>query len=1125
MNASRPRTGGRFGPYELRSMLGRGSMGEVYEAYDTHNDRVVAVKLLPEELAQDPGYRERFRRESHAATRIADPHIVPINRAGEIDGMLYLDMRLIRGDNLRALLRRQGPMEAERAVHIVEQIATALDAAHGAGLVHRDVKPANILVTPTDFAFLTDFGIARSEGDSATTMVGVTAGSYTYMAPERFDSGPVTGRSDTYSLACVLYECLTGSTPFPVQNVSSLIRAHLSETPPRPSRQRSDVPEALDAVLTHAMSKSPDDRFATTGEFAGAARAAVGLSGASETTVAAPPPPPAPASVAPPRPPETGAVRPGPLPPLPQRVAPGPGAPRPVLEPTTFQPFGPDGPTIAAQFQPRGDDQPHEEFASEPREESAPTTGSMAAVGRTGTGVRSDADATTNAMARGPVPTAADQDIPDEPAPAPRGYETTGSFRIIAPPDPEERDTSNDLPVITPADPTRMPREEFEFAPQEPVLPQRAADPTPPPKLPQRAPQTGSIPKLQQPVADSPQPPLPQRGSQSLPIPPRTSPSEQSSPSLPLRTPQSDPSAPQLPQRTSQSDPSTSLLPQRGTQSDQPPLPQRASQSDPSAPQLPQRGSQSIPIPPRTSPSEQSSPSLPLRTPQSDPSAPQLPQRGSQSIPIPPRTSPSEQSSPSLPLRTPQSDPSAPQLPQRGSQSIPIPPRTSPSEQSSPSLPLRAPQSDASAPQLPQRTSQPDPSTSLLPQRGTQSDQQAPQLPQRGSQSDPSTPPMPQQAIQPMPKLPQRAPESDDPGLNLPPQAAAPIPPTSILPLRAPESDDSSPHTELLPHGTTAGAAAAGVIGAGYAEYEEDSQYESQDGYDREADYRGESETGYRADDEADYRAEDGYADGYDDYDPNATRVHGYAEYDETSYAANEYGRNEYDDGTYDEGGYDENDYASGEYEQGEYEQGEYDDRTPHSVLGYGPDDNGAYAEDYDYADTGYDDPGSKPKRKRSVAVPVVLGFLGAALAVGVGVVGWQVLGKSPTSSSSAAQQTAAVAATSGAQAAPAPQSSETTTSAATSTPPVGSTSCSSSSSGQDTEFTRSASGNSQTSCGFAEAVRKAYAKAAANSGTDSATSIVAVSPTTGRSYSMTCEATGRLVTCTGGDNAIVYVY
>ncbi|WP_334025491.1 serine/threonine-protein kinase [Nocardia terpenica] len=296
MNAPRSRAGSRFGPYELRSLLGRGGMGEVYEAYDTSKGRVVALKLLPEELAHDPSYQERFRRESQATARLAEPHIIPIHDWGEIDGVLYIDMRLVRGQNLRALLRREGPMDPARAVAIVDQVADALDAAHSAGLVHRDVKPANVLVTEADFAYLADFGIARSEGDSGMTLVGTAIGSYIYMAPERFDVGPVDGRADVYSLGCVLHECLTGATPFPVQSVSVLIRSHLSEPPPRASLHRPDVPPALDAVIAHAMAKTPADRYPTAGEFAGAARAAIGLSPNYRTPQPTPdtphPPPP-----------------------------------------------------------------------------------------------------------------------------------------------------------------------------------------------------------------------------------------------------------------------------------------------------------------------------------------------------------------------------------------------------------------------------------------------------------------------------------------------------------------------------------------------------------------------------------------------------------------------------------------------------------------------------------------------------------------------------------------------------------------------------------------------------------------------------------------------------------------
>ncbi|MFX0575138.1 protein kinase domain-containing protein [Nocardia nepalensis] len=277
------RADSRFGPYELRSLLGKGGMGEVYEAYDTVKDRVVAVKLLSEELAKDPIYQVRFRRESQAAARLAEPHIIPIHDWGVIDGVLFIDMRLVPGTDLRGILRDQGAMSAERAIGIIEQIAAGLDAAHADGLVHRDVKPANILVTDADFAYLVDFGIARTEGDSAMTQTGMAIGSYAYMAPERFDVGPVTGRADIYSLACVLHECLTGATPFPAGSMSVLIRSHVSEPPPRPSVQRPGIPAAMDEVIARGMAKEPADRFPTASDLARAARAALSTAPAAST--------------------------------------------------------------------------------------------------------------------------------------------------------------------------------------------------------------------------------------------------------------------------------------------------------------------------------------------------------------------------------------------------------------------------------------------------------------------------------------------------------------------------------------------------------------------------------------------------------------------------------------------------------------------------------------------------------------------------------------------------------------------------------------------------------------------------------------------------------------------------
>lgn len=270
-----PRTGTRFGPYELRSLLGKGGMGEVYEAYDTVKDRVVAVKLLHEELAGDPVYQVRFRRESQAAARVAEPHIIPIHDWGVIDGVLFIDMQLIPGVDLRTLLRSEGPLTPVRAVGIIEQIASALDAAHAGGLVHRDVKPANILVTAGDHAYLADFGIAHTQGDSAVTVVGMAVGSYIYMAPERFDVAEITGRADIYSLACVLHECLTGASPFPAASMNVLIRSHLADSPPRASAQQAGIPAGFDAVISRGMAKDPADRWPSASEMAAAARAAL----------------------------------------------------------------------------------------------------------------------------------------------------------------------------------------------------------------------------------------------------------------------------------------------------------------------------------------------------------------------------------------------------------------------------------------------------------------------------------------------------------------------------------------------------------------------------------------------------------------------------------------------------------------------------------------------------------------------------------------------------------------------------------------------------------------------------------------------------------------------------------
>ncbi|CAN5887203.1 hypothetical protein BH10ACT9_BH10ACT9_35270 [soil metagenome] len=271
------RVGSRVGPYELRRLLGRGGMGEVYEAYDTTKDRTVALKLLPAEMSHNTTFRTRLEREARSAGKLQEPHVVPIHDYGEVDGHLYVDMRLINGADLRSVLNRDGPMPPARAVAIVRQIASALDAAHAAGVTHRDVKPENILVTAEDFAYLVDFGIANAATDDTITEQGTAIGTFAYMAPERFTSADVTYRADVYALACVLYECLTGAKPYRADSVSVLITAHLMEPAPVPSLMLPGVPPALDGVVARGMAKRPEDRFGTAGELAfAAAQALVG---------------------------------------------------------------------------------------------------------------------------------------------------------------------------------------------------------------------------------------------------------------------------------------------------------------------------------------------------------------------------------------------------------------------------------------------------------------------------------------------------------------------------------------------------------------------------------------------------------------------------------------------------------------------------------------------------------------------------------------------------------------------------------------------------------------------------------------------------------------------------------
>ena len=249
-------------------------MGEVWRAFDTEAQRVVALKLLSGQLASDPQFEERFRREAFAAAGLAEPHVVPIHQFGEIDGRLYVDMRLIEGRDLESILR-DGPLEPARAVWIIDQVGSALHAAHRIGLVHRDVKPSNILVAEDDFAYLIDFGIARAVGETKLTGTGSVIGTWAYLAPERLTSGQADPRADIYALTCVLYECLTGSQPFPSTSFEQQIAAHVSMPPPRPSASRDTVPANLDPVIAKGMAKNPDERYSTTRDLVHAARSAI----------------------------------------------------------------------------------------------------------------------------------------------------------------------------------------------------------------------------------------------------------------------------------------------------------------------------------------------------------------------------------------------------------------------------------------------------------------------------------------------------------------------------------------------------------------------------------------------------------------------------------------------------------------------------------------------------------------------------------------------------------------------------------------------------------------------------------------------------------------------------------
>jgi serine/threonine-protein kinase len=232
----------------------------------------VALKVLTTELAWDEQFRERFVRESHIAAAIDHPNIIPIYDAGEEDGLLYIAMRFVQGPDLKEVLKR-GSLGVGRTIFLIEQLASALDAAHTHALVHRDVKPGNILLEEsTDHVYLTDFGVAKQTTARGLTSTGHFLGTVEYAAPEQIEGRPVDARTDVYALGCVLYECLTGTPPFSQSTEHAVLHAHLVDPPPSVGRLRPDLPQAFDGLIATAMAKVPDDRFASCGELANAAR-------------------------------------------------------------------------------------------------------------------------------------------------------------------------------------------------------------------------------------------------------------------------------------------------------------------------------------------------------------------------------------------------------------------------------------------------------------------------------------------------------------------------------------------------------------------------------------------------------------------------------------------------------------------------------------------------------------------------------------------------------------------------------------------------------------------------------------------------------------------------------------
>jgi YVTN family beta-propeller protein len=265
------RIGTQIGGYRIDRLVGRGGMGVVYLAHHLRLNRRVALKLLTPEFAEDPKFRDRFVRESQLAASLEHPNIIPIYDAGEERGLLYIAMRFVEGTDLKSVIVEHGALQPERVLPILAQTAAALDAAHARGLVHRDVKPGNILLSSEagslDHVYLSDFGLTkRMTSDSGMTGTGQFVGTLDYAAPEQFEGKQLDARADVYSLGGVLYECLTGEIPYRRDNQAALVYAHLMSEPPKVTDKRPELPQAIDAAVAKGMAKAPADRYESAGE-------------------------------------------------------------------------------------------------------------------------------------------------------------------------------------------------------------------------------------------------------------------------------------------------------------------------------------------------------------------------------------------------------------------------------------------------------------------------------------------------------------------------------------------------------------------------------------------------------------------------------------------------------------------------------------------------------------------------------------------------------------------------------------------------------------------------------------------------------------------------------------------